>query len=153
LEDVALLKAGQEIVVRPDGAETDAPPGRITRISAEADEKTHTVQARAEILNSEGTLRPNTPFEGNIKVRRDPHTLAVLNQAVQWADADKKATSHLVFVRVSDEEFEPRMVETGLRDEKYTELRAGVRPGENVVVKGSHVLKAEWLKSRIGGDD
>jgi len=72
---------------------------------------------------------------------------------VQWADADKKATSHMVFVRISDEEFEPRIVEVGLRDEKYTELRSGVRPGEKLVVKGSHVLKAEWLKSRIGGDD
>jgi membrane fusion protein, heavy metal efflux system len=153
LEDIALVKAGQEIVVRPDGAAADAPPGRITQVSAEADEKTHSVQARAEIFNSEGTLRPNTPFEGNIIARRDPHALAVLNQAVQWADADKKATSHLVFVRISDEEFEPRIVETGLRDEMYTELRSGVRPGDKVVVKGSHVLKAEWLKASIGEGD
>jgi membrane fusion protein, heavy metal efflux system len=157
LEDVALLKAGQEIVVRPDGADVDAPPGRITRISAEADEKTHTVQARAEILNSEGTLRPNTPFEGNIIVRRDPRAVAAPSQAVQWAtsngDGDKAAPSHLVFVRISAEEFEPRMIEVGLRDEKYTELSSGVRPGEKVVIKGSHVLKAEWLKARIGGDD
>jgi cobalt-zinc-cadmium efflux system membrane fusion protein len=157
LEDVGLLRAGQEILVRPDGAAVDSPPGRLIQVSAEADEKTHTVQARAEILNSEGTLRPNTPFEGNIVIRREPHALAVLNQAVQWApseaDGDKKAPSHLVFVRISGEEFEPRIVGVGLRDEKYTELLSGLRPGEKVVTKGSHVLKAEWLKSRIGGDD
>jgi membrane fusion protein, heavy metal efflux system len=157
LEDVGLLKVGQEIVVRPHSAAENAPSGRIMRISAAADEKTHTVQAQAEILNSDGTLRPNTPFEGNIIVRRDPRAVAVFNQAVQWAtsgaDGDKKATSHLVFVRISDEEFEPRLVEVGLRDEKYTELRSGVRPGEKVVVKGSHVLKGEWLKANIGEGD
>lgn len=148
LEDIDLLKAGQEIVVRPDGAAEDAPPGKLTRVGPEADEKTHTVQAFAEVPNAAGTLRPNTPFEGHIVVRRDPRAVAVPAEAVQW-----DGRSPLVFVRVSDEEYEPRPVQVGVSEGGYTEIQSGVAPGEVVVTRGSHVLKAEWLKDRIVGDD
>ena len=148
LEDVGLLRPGQEIVVRADGADAVAPPGTITWIGTEADEKTHTVQARAEVANPEGQLRPNTPFEGSITVLRKPRAAAVPDAAVQW-----DGQNPIVFVRVSDEEFEPRQVKIGLRDGGHTELISGAAPGELVVTSGSHVLKAEWLKGRIAQGD
>ena len=144
LEDVGLLAPGQEIVVRPDGADADAPPGTVVWVGAEADEKTHTVQARAEVANPEGRLRPNTPFEGSITVRRNPRAAAVPDEAVQWDEGNA-----VVFVRVSDGAFEPRQVQVGLRDDGYSELLSGAAPGETIVTRGSHVLKAEWLKARI----
>ena len=148
LEDIDLLKVGQEVVVRPDGAAEDAPPGKLTRVGLEADDKTHTVQAVAEVPNPAGTLRPNTPFEGHIVVRRDPRAVAVPAGAVQW-----DGRSPLVFVRISDEQYEPRSVQVGVSEEGYTEITSGVTAGEVVVTQGSHVLKAEWLKDRIVGDD
>ena len=115
-----MLKVGQEVVVRPDGAAEDAPAGKLTRISLEADDKTHTVQAVAEVPNPAGTLRPNTPFEGHIVVNRNPRALAVPTEAVQW-----DGRSPLLFVRVSDEEYAPRPVQVGVSYGGYTRDRVG----------------------------
>ena len=148
LEDVSLLAPGQQVLVRADGASEDAPPGKLIWISAEADDKTHTVMARAEVPNPDGKLRPNTPFEGNIIVGGNPHAVVVSSDALQW---DRREA--LLFVRVADDEYEARRVKVGLRDEEWREIVSGVKVGEAVVVRGSHVLKSEMLKDRIAGDD
>jgi hypothetical protein len=47
-----------------------------------------------------------------------------------------------------------RRVNVGIRQGGVVEILAGVVPGEMVVTTGSHVLKSELLKDRIGaGDD
>lgn len=148
LEDIDLLKPGQEVVVRLDGAAEDAPPGKLIRVGVEADDKTHTVQALAEVANATGKLRPNTPFEGHIVVRRNPHAVAVPAEAVQ-----RDRQTPLVFVRVSDGEYEARPVQTGVSEDGFTEILSGISVGEVVVTRGSHVLKSEWLKDRIGEPD
>ncbi len=148
LEDVGLLAPGQQVIVRADGASEDAPTGKLIWISAEADDKTHTVKARAEVPNSDGKLRPNTPFEGGVIVGGNPHAVVVAGDALQW---DRREA--LLFVRVADEEYEARRVKVGLRDGDFREIASGLRVGEAVVVRGSHVLKSEMLKDRIAGDD
>jgi Cu(I)/Ag(I) efflux system membrane fusion protein len=74
--------------------------------------------------------------------------VAVPDSAVQW-DADKA----LVFVRQSETVFLPREVKLGVRQDGYSQILSGVRPGEEVVTTGSHVLNSVRLKHRIGGDD
>jgi cobalt-zinc-cadmium efflux system membrane fusion protein len=148
LEDAGELEVGQPVYFKPDGAAAEAPPGRLTWVGATADEKTFTVHARAEVENRDGRLRPRTPFEGRVQVRLNPEAAAVPDEAVQ---ADGK--SRIVFVRISDVLYEARDVQVGARDGGYTEVVSGLRPGEVVVTRGSHVLKAELLKDRIGGDD
>jgi cobalt-zinc-cadmium efflux system membrane fusion protein len=148
LEDVRELKVGQPVYFKPDGAVDYAPPGRLSWISATAEEKSFTVPARAEVENPDGNLRAKTPFEGRVQVRLNPNATAVPDAAVQ---ADGK--SRVVFVRHSDVLYEARAVEVGDRDGGFTEIVSGLQPGEVVVTDGSHVLKAEWLKDRLGGDD
>jgi len=41
-------------------------------------------------------------------------------------------------------------VRLGTKNEKYTEVLAGVLPGEVVAAKGSDVLRAELLKNSLG---
>ena len=53
----------------------------------------------------------------------------------------------------SDTVFEARKVQAGLRQGNLVEVQ-GVRPGEEVVTRGSFVLKSELQKDRIaGGED
>jgi hypothetical protein len=59
----------------------------------------------------------------------------------------------MVFVRVSDDTFETRLVQTGERGEGYTQVIKGVSPGEEVVTTGSHALKSEILKGRIPAEE
>jgi cobalt-zinc-cadmium efflux system membrane fusion protein len=53
-------------------------------------------------------------------------------------------------VRLTDEVFQTRKVRLGVRDAHYTEVTAGVSAGEVVAAEGSHVLKSELLKSKLG---
>ena len=70
------------------------------------------------------------------------------DEAVQW-----EGCSHIVFVRYGDLEYRVRRVNLGLRQGGVAEVLSGVLPGEVVVTTGSHVLKSELLKDRIGGGE
>jgi cobalt-zinc-cadmium efflux system membrane fusion protein len=147
LEDVGRVAVGQEIMFHPDDG-GDSFAGKLCWLSVEADSKTRTVKARADLPNPDGRLRPQTFGTATIQVRSRPHALAVPGEAIQ-----SDGQNPIVFVQVGERAFEARQVELGITEGKYTEIRKGVRAGELVVRAGSHVLKAELFKDRIGGDE
>jgi cobalt-zinc-cadmium efflux system membrane fusion protein len=59
-------------------------------------------------------------------------------------------TVEVVFVRLAQDQYETRRVETGAIEGPLIELTKGVRPGEDVVTQGSFLLKTETLKESIG---
>lgn len=144
-EDADLVAIGQTVVFRPDGAHDGAVTGRITWISTEIDEQTRTLQVRAEVKNPEGRLRANTFGTAYIVVRESPTAVAVPTEAIHW-----EGCCHVVFVRLTDEIFQTRKVRLGAKSGPYTEVVVGVVPGEVVATTGSHVLKSEMLKSKLG---
>ena len=70
LEDAGKLGVGQDVVFHLDAANEDAPPATIAWISAEVDEKTHTVAVRADVANANGRLRPHTFGTARILIGR-----------------------------------------------------------------------------------
>src|SRR5262249_16447639 len=122
--------------------------GEIEWISTEVDEKTRTVKMHAHVLNPGGLLRANSFGTGQVLVRVKPEAVAVPQEAVQ---ADGKA--HYVFVRADEVTFQPRRVRPGLRHGGFVEVKGDLRPGAAVVTTGSHVLKTEVLKSKIGAEE
>jgi cobalt-zinc-cadmium efflux system membrane fusion protein len=46
--------------------------------------------------------------------------------------------------------FQPRPVALGIVNEPYTEVLTGLQPGERIAAGGSHVLKAEVVRQRLG---
>lgn len=136
---------GQEMIFRPDDAQDAAVVGAVAWMSTEVDETTRTVQIRADVSNSEGVLRANAFGRVRIVVRKSPNVIAVPNEAMQW-----EGCCHIVFVRLSDDIFQTRKVQIGVKDAAFTEVIGGVLPGEVVVTTGSHVLKSEILKSNLG---
>lgn len=157
LEDVSRLKLDQEVTFHLDGPNEDAPPAKISWISADVDEKTRTVAVRADVDNPQGRLRPNAFGDARVLVDRQKRLLVptAALQPVTTLDG----TFHVVFVQgQSPTEFEPRRVELGPRhnDPRYkdfTIVLGGIETGQAIAVKGSHVLLSEMQKERIGGDD
>lgn len=147
LEDAGRVAVGQEIVFRPDGG-SEAHAGKLAWLSVEADSKTRTVKARADIPNPDGRLRPQTFGTATIQVRSNTRSLTVPSDALQ-----SDGQHPILFVQVGERAFEPRRVQLGIKEGEYTEILQGVRAGELVVRAGSHVLKAELFKDRIGGDE
>lgn len=151
LEEARYVAVGQEVVFRPDGADSDD-TGTITWISTDVDAETRTVMVRADVPNDDGHLRNETFGAGEIVLREEQDAIVVPKQSVHW-----EGCCHVVFVRGKEffEEgsykvFHTRMVRPGVTNGDYTEMIAGLLPGEVIVTKGSGVLRAELLKGNLG---
>lgn len=136
---------GLEVVFRPDDARDEVVSGRVTWISTAVDALTRTVKVRADVENAAGALRAHAFGRAQIVLRTSPEAVAVPSAAIQW-----EGCCYVVFVRLSDEIFQTRKVRLGTKDAAYTEIVAGLLPGEVVATEGSHVLKSEILKSSLG---
>jgi cobalt-zinc-cadmium efflux system membrane fusion protein len=149
-EDVGKVAppSDQEVVFRPQGGKDDVAVGKLTWISAEVDDKTRTVRARAIVANPYGRLRPNTFGSAGIAIRQVPRAVAVPEAAVQ-----RNGNVHLVFIRESDQVFQPREVKLGIRQDGFFEIREGLRAGEVIALEGTHVLKSEMNKDQISSTD
>ncbi len=145
VEDAALVRIGQKVSFVPDGDREDAVAGVVSWISTEVDERARVVRVRAEVENPEGRLRAHAFGRARIVTRESPTAVAVPNEAIQW-----EGCCHVVFVRLTDEVFLTRKVRLGARSGAFTEVQVGVLPGEVVATEGSHVLKRELLRSRLG---
>jgi cobalt-zinc-cadmium efflux system membrane fusion protein len=145
LEDARSLVMDQEVIFRPDKGGDEIVSGRISWISTDVNEKTRTVTARADIDNPEGNWRAGTFGTARVTIRENPNATAVNNEAIHW-----EGCCHVVFVRQSDTIFQTRKVKIGAKSGDYTEILIGLLPSEVVATTGSHVLKSEILKSRLG---
>ena len=152
LEEAGKLTRGQPVHFRPDGSTAEV-IGTLDWISTAVDRQTRMVLARAELPNPRGQLRNETFGAGRIVLREEPEAITVPNEAVHW-----EGCCHVVFVRDkgyfdsadSPKVFHVRTVRLGARNEEYTEIAAGLLPGEIVATKGSDVLRAELLKNNLG---
>jgi multidrug efflux pump subunit AcrA (membrane-fusion protein) len=151
LEDAAYLTAGQPVHFQPDGSR-DEITGSLAWISTDVDRQTRTVTVRADLTNSDGRLRNETFGAGRIVLRSEEHAIVVPSDAVHW-----DGTCSVVFVRDknyfdpgSPKLFHTRTVRPGMRRDGYTEIIAGLLPGETVATKGSSVLRSQILKNKLG---
>ncbi len=152
--DATKIRRGQEAVFTVDGVPSEV-RGEIDWISTEVDSRTRTVQARMEVDNplvhsgdsgpeGQRLLRANMFGAAEIRIHANPEAVVVPSVALQ-----RDGSSFVVFVKTSERTFQPRVVELGITDDDYTEILSGVSAGETVAAAGSHVLKAEILKTRL----
>lgn len=152
LEEAELLSLGQPVHFRPDGSDREV-LGKLSWISTATDRQTRMLEVRAELPNADGSLRDETFGAGEIILRDEPEAIVVPNDAVHW-----EGCCHVVFVRNkhyfdspdSPKVFHVRSVRLGAKNDKYTEVIAGVLPGEVVATSGSDVLRAQLLKNSLG---
>jgi cobalt-zinc-cadmium efflux system membrane fusion protein len=150
-KDPQRLLYGRTVHFVPDGSTEDV-TANILWVSTYVDEKTRTLQVRAELKNPDGRLRANTFGSGRIVLRREEQALVVPSEAVHW-----EGKCHVVFVQDKDwsqkgapKVFHVRTVQPGVQDGGNTEIIAGLLPGEMVAYRNSGILRAELLKSSLG---
>lgn len=119
--------------------------GQVTYIASVLDKETRTVQARIEILNKDGRLKPEMFATAMIETDSiSRHALVVPDDAIVLLQGQPT-----VFVS-GHGGFEPRTVEPGQKLGGQTVIKSGLVAGDSVVVAGSYELKARMLKSQIG---
>ncbi len=147
-EDARRAAPGQKVFIRPDG-DTREHPASVVWVGTAADETTRTVPVRAEADNAAGALRASALGRGRVVFREAPKAVVVPHDAVQLFRGRP-----VVFVRDPDflkptgpKAFHVRVVKTGGKDDRHTEILAGLVPGEIVATRGSDLLLGELMRS------
>ena len=147
-EDARRAAAGQKAFFRSDSG-TREYPATVIWVGTAADEVTRTVPVRVEADNAAGVLRASTLGRGRVVFREEPKAVVVPHEAVHPFRGRA-----VVFVRDPDylkadgpKAFHARAVTTGGRDDRSTEVLAGLSSGEIVATRGSGVLLAELTRA------
>ena len=141
-EQAANVRVGMIARISPDGESWLE--GRVIRKHHRLDEETRTLAVRIEIRNPEEKVHPGEYVDVLIEAEAGLARVAVPKAAVVLMQG-----SPTVF-RVEGDELHPVPVETGITRGGWTEIRAGLAPGDPVVVQGAFFLKSLLLKSQMG---
>lgn len=154
-EDADRIMIGQP--VRFQIGESKVAHGEVNWISTEIDQKSRTLEVRAEVKNpikeslSDGgevrALRANAYGIGTIRTEVRPKALVVQRGVIQQLDGEP-----IVFVSTGPARFEPRRVTLGVSAGDLVEVSKGLAAGDAIVVKGSRLLHSELTKRRARSD-
>jgi multidrug efflux pump subunit AcrA (membrane-fusion protein) len=143
-ENLGQLRVGQPAAVTLPGTPGRAFSGKVTNLGQEFDPATRVMQVRIALANPDNRLRPEMLANAEIPVGERKPALLVPSDAIQQIDGQD-----VVFVRTAADRFTVRPVRTGQTAGGQTPILDGLKPGDEVVVRGSFVLKSQLLKSTM----
>jgi cobalt-zinc-cadmium efflux system membrane fusion protein len=142
--DLSHLRAGQGVEIQVRAYPDREFSGRILKLGEELDPATRTLQIRIVVPNQQGRLKPEMYAIASLQEPERHSVLAVPEEALQEVNGVP-----VIFIRHPQNQFEARPVKIGQRFKGNTEILGGLSAGEDVVVKGSFLLKSQILKSTI----
>ncbi len=143
--DIGAVKVGQEASFTVLAYPGEKFHGQVVRLANEVEKESRTLEARIEVPNREGKLKPGMFADVEIATDVMQGVLVLPDVALQ-TDEDRQ----IVFVSLGDLKFEKRVVRAGLERGGRVQMLEGVKAGEQVVTEGSFILKSEMLKGEMG---
>jgi RND family efflux transporter MFP subunit len=110
--------------------------GRLVAFSQAIDPTTRTAPLILEFVNPEQKLRIGMLMEAHVFTGKRVDSVAVPVSSIVRDNGVP-----VVYVELGGETFERRVVQPGIRDGQYIEIRSGVVNGERVVSKGAYLVK------------
>lgn len=151
-EQVQSVLTGQTGHVRLDAFPGQAFEGQVTLVGYEVDPESRALQVRLELENTDipgwpedYPLRPGMYGAVDLIIARTQARIVLPESAIVHEDE-----GDFVFVRTAPGTFERRHVELGPPSGDVVEVRAGVEPGDEVVVAGTFQLKSALRKGELG---
>lgn len=142
--EVAMLRLGQRVEVYSESIGHTV-SGRITWISSQLNETTRMAEVRAEVPNSDLSLRAGMFVDARIALGESTFSFLVHRDAVH-----RFGGNPFVFVRLEADLYELRRVEIGPPVDEYLSVTAGLDRADLVANAQSYLLKSEFQKSRLG---
>jgi cobalt-zinc-cadmium efflux system membrane fusion protein len=122
----------------------------IQGIGREVDAASRTIAIRLDVSNPVGVLRPGMSATVSLPLG-DPGTAPVV--VAPAAAVQRVGSSWAVFVPHREGAFEVRVIGRGRDLSGDVEVLSGLAPGEDLVIDGAFLLKAEADKARGGGHE
>jgi membrane fusion protein, heavy metal efflux system len=143
-ENLGALRVGQSATVTLPGVPGKRFPGKITNLGQALDATTRVMKVRITLNNPGNLLKPEMLANAEFPIGNNKPTLVVPSDAVQQFNGQD-----VVFVRTAAERFAIRPVSVGGTIGGRTPVLEGLKAGDQVVVKGSFILKSQFLKSSM----
>ena len=143
--DIGAVKVGQDasftVLAYPD----ETFRGKVVRIGNVVETESRTVEARVEVNNADGRLKPGMFADVEIVTTVLQDTVVISDKALQTEEDNQ-----IVFVALNGNKFQKRAVKIGMEKRGRVQVLEGLKIGENVVTDGSFILKSEMLKGELG---
>jgi cobalt-zinc-cadmium efflux system membrane fusion protein len=143
-KDVQYIRKDQKVDVIVSAYPHAIIPGTITYIGDVLNPATRTMRLRVTVPNPNLLLKPEMFATVRVYAAATPDALTVPIAAVQ-----NGPTGKMVFVQRGPNDFEVRMIKVGNEQGEAVTVLEGVSAGEQVVTKGSFVLKSEMERHKI----
>jgi membrane fusion protein, heavy metal efflux system len=130
--DASKVSVGQEIAFNVLALPDRPLTARIDYVSAAIDPATRRLLVRATIDNKDGLLKPEMFANVTIYSAGDHPAVGVPKQALIYEGDQVR-----VWVAHDDKSIELRQIKTGLTNGDLVEVRGDLKPGEQIVTKGS----------------
>jgi cobalt-zinc-cadmium efflux system membrane fusion protein len=145
-EDAApQLKVGQQVRIRLAAYPGEVLSGKIARFSPVIDPQKRTIHLWVEVANRGGTLKPNLFADMDAVVGGGKEVLAIPAEAIITTEG-----ASFVFVEEKGG-YRRADVVLGARDDRFTEVKSGLLPGDRVVTLGKQQIYTKSLMAREGG--
>jgi hypothetical protein len=131
--DASLVQVGQRARTFPVESRSSMYQARVVRTTSQSEGR---VRVEAELLAA--AQRASRSYLLEI-VAEPAWYLSVPNEAII-----EEGDSRVVYVQVSEGQYEPRTIRTGLQGELYTQVLDGVKDGDQVVTFGSFFIDSNY---------
>lgn len=149
-KDLGRVKLGADAEVTVAAYPDQAFRGKLTYVAAVVDTETRTVQARVEVANPEGRLKPEMFATAAISTNGTRGKEAKVKALVLPEEAVVLMQGQSTVFVEEHGGFEPRAVELGDRLRGRVVVKNGLAAGDKVVTAGTYALKARIQKSQLG---
>jgi cobalt-zinc-cadmium efflux system membrane fusion protein len=130
--DAAMVSVGQEIAFNVLALPGRPLTARIDYVSAAIDPATRRLLVRATVANKDGRLKPEMFANVTIYSGKDHPAIGVPKQALIYEGDQVR-----LWVVHEDKSIELRQIKTGLTNGDLVEIEGNLKPGEQIVTKGS----------------
>jgi membrane fusion protein, heavy metal efflux system len=145
--DLPALRIGQNVRVTVRAYEGRTFNGKILRLGEQLDPATRTLQVRVQVPNPGALLKPG--MFASVDVQRESSRPALFIDGSAVQDVNGQSA---VFVRTGPAAFAVRPVLLGQSRDGRVEVTSGLKAGDEVVTRGSFILKSQLLKGSLADE-
>ncbi len=136
-DDAVHIKNGSQVkLILPSQPGVEL-TGRVTFIYPVINPETRTVKIRTEFANTSNRLKPNMFGETVFSI--DAGTNIIVPQSAVLLTGSR----NIVWLKVSENTFEPKEVSLGIKMKDHYEIKTGLKENDEVVVSGGYLIDSE----------